>query len=145
MTKINEYNFDDIEIGHTEQFSVQMDESLLDSFATISGDYNPLHMDQKYAQKTRFKNRVVHGMLLGSFLSQLFGVHLPGKNALYFSQTLNFRSPCFIGDKISIRGEVTEKHTTTRMLTIKTTIHNQNNLCLVDGIAKVIVRDNDVT
>ena len=66
---------------------------------------------------------------------------IPGKNALYFSQSINFQSPCFIGDRILIRGEVTEKSESTHIITIKTTILNQDSKCLIDGIAKVIVQN----
>ncbi len=67
---------------------------------------------------------------------------MPGKNSLYFSQTLNFQTPCFVGDKVTIEGEVIDKSQSTRIITIKTTAYNQVNKCLVDGIAKVIVREN---
>ena len=68
-------------------------------------------------------------------------MYIPGKNALYFSQTVNFRSPCFVEDIVTVTGEVTEKRDTTKMITVKTEIHNQNNICLVNGIGKVLVRD----
>ncbi len=79
-----------------------------------------------------------------SFFSRLIGMHMPGKNALYFSQSLNFLTPCFVGDEITIEGEVIDKSQSTQIITIKTTIHNQIRKCLVDGIAKVIVRENIV-
>ena len=79
-------------------------------------------------------------MLLASFFSQLVGMYLPGKNSLYFSQTLNFRNPCFIDDNITIEGEIIEKKSNVKLITLKTTIHNQDGKCLIDGIAKVIVR-----
>jgi len=80
-------------------------------------------------------------MLLASFFSRLVGMSIPGKNALYFSQSINFQSPCFIGDQILVRGEVMEKSESTRIITIKTTILNQDSKCLIDGIAKVIVQN----
>ena len=72
--------------------------------------------------------------------SQLIGMYLPGKNSLYFSQTLNFRNPCFIDDNITIEGEIIEKKSNVKLITLKTTIHNQDGECLIDGIGKVIVR-----
>ncbi len=137
-----EYKFDEIILGTKTKFTVQIYESTINEFAKISGDYNPLHMDKKYAGKTKFGKRVCHGMLLASFFSRLVGMHMPGKNALYFSQTLNFQTPCFVGDKVTIEGEVIDKRQSTRIITIKTTAHNQLGKCLVDGIAKVIVREN---
>lgn len=112
---------------------------MVNEFAKISGDFNPLHMDEQYAKSTKFERRVCHGMLLASFFSKMVGMYLPGKNALYFSQTLNFRLPCFINDDVIVEGEVLEKSLASRILTLKTVI-NKDGKCLVDGIAKVLVR-----
>lgn len=136
-----EYNFNEITLGIKAKFTVQVNEYLVDEFARVSGDNNPLHMDEKYAAKTQFGKRVCHGMLLASFFSRLVGMYVPGKNALYFSQTLNFQTPCFIGDKVTVEGEVIDKSQSTRIITIRTTAFNQLDKCLVDGIAKVIVRE----
>ncbi len=142
MTKSpSEHNFDDLFVGQKITFSKKIDESLLNDFAKISGDFNPLHMNREYAITTKFGKRVCHGMLLASFFSQLIGMYLPGKNSLYFSQTLNFRNPCFIDDEITIEGEISEKKSSTKLITMKTTIHNQTKKCLIDGVAKVIVRE----
>ncbi|MCH7648493.1 MAG: MaoC family dehydratase [Thaumarchaeota archaeon] len=136
----SEFEFEDISIGQKMSFTKKIDESLVDDFAKISGDFNPLHMDEKYAKTTSFKKRVCHGMLLASFFSKLIGMHIPGKNALYFSQSLNFRNPCFINDEVTIEGEVTDRRSATRLITLKITICNQTGKCLIDGVAKVIVR-----
>ena len=135
-----EYNFEDLFIGQKANFLKKIDETLVNDFAKISGDFNPLHMNKEYASTTNFGKRVCHGMLLTSFFSQLVGMYLPGKNSLYFSQTLNFRNPCFIDDTITIDGEIIEKKSNMKLITIKTTIHNQTGICLIDGVAKVIVR-----
>ena len=136
-----EYRFDALKVGQKFKFTEKITEKLLDDFATLSGDQNPLHMNESYAIKTSFKKRVCHGMLLASFFSRLIGMHLPGKNALYFSQSLNFKSPCFIGDEITVEGEIADKSMATKILVLNTTIYNQSGQCLVDGIAKVIVRE----
>ena len=135
-----EYGFEDLFVGQKANFLKKIDEGLVNNFAKISGDFNPLHMNKEYASTTNFGKRVCHGMLLASFFSQLVGMHLPGKNSLYFSQTLNFRNPCFIDDTITIEGEIIEKKSNMKLITIKTTIHNQTGICLIDGIAKIIVR-----
>ena len=136
-----EYSFDELSIGQKVTFTKKIDEKLVDDFAKLSGDLNPLHMNEEYAKNTKFGKRVCHGMLLASFLSQLVGMYLPGKNSLYFSQSLNFRNPCFVNDEITIEGEIIEKKSSTNFITLKTTIHNQNDICLVDGIGKVILRE----
>lgn len=141
MTEIAEHRLDQIELGLKKEFTMKITESIVSDFAKISGDYNPLHMDENYAKSTTFKKRVCHGMLLASFFSRLVGMYLPGKYALYFSQSLNFQKPCFINDVITIEGKVIDKSVATRLITIKTSIYNQEQTCLLDGVAKVIVRE----
>ena len=140
INTINELKYDDIFIGQQESFSINITESMVEKFSNLSGDLNPLHMDNKFAESSSFNKRIVHGMLLASFFSQLIGMKLPGKNALYFSQTLNFRSPCYIDDTIEIVGKVTEKSDSTQIITVSTSIFNKSKICLIDGIAKIIVR-----
>jgi acyl dehydratase len=137
---LNEYSYDDIFVGQKESFMIKITEPMVQTFGTFSGDLNPLHMDTKFAESSSFKKRIVHGMLLSTFFSQLVGMHLPGKNALYFSQTLNFRSPCYIDDEIEVVGEVIEKSDSTKIITVTTSIFNKSKICLIDGVAKIIVR-----
>ena len=140
INTINELKYDDVFIGQQESFTINITESMVEKFSNLSGDLNPLHMDNQFAESSSFKKRIVHGMLLASFFSQLIGMKLPGKNALYFSQTLNFRSPCYIDDEIEVVGEVIEKSDSTQIITLSTTIFNKSKTCLIDGIAKIIVR-----
>ena len=140
INTLNELSYDDISIGQQESFIIKITESMVDKFSNLSGDLNPLHMDNEFAESSSFNKRIVHGMLLASFFSQLIGMKLPGKNALYFSQTLNFRSPCYIDDEIEVIGEVTEKSDSTQIITVSTTIFNKSKTCLIDGIAKIIIR-----
>ena len=130
----------DIEIGQKKSFEVVVTESMVDDFAKLSGDNNPLHMDENYAKSNNFENRVCHGMLLASFFSRLVGMYIPGENALYFSQSLKFQYPCFINDRIKIHGEVIDKSLATKIITLKTTISKDKHQ-IVDGIGKVLVRD----
>ena len=140
INKCNELSYNEISIGQQESFIIKITESMVEKFSNLSGDLNPLHMDNQFAESSSFKKRIVHGMLLASFFSQLIGMKLPGKNALYFSQTLNFRSPCYIDDEIEVVGEVIEKSDSTQIITVSTTIFNKSKTCLIDGIAKIIVR-----
>ena len=139
MIDYKNLNFDEIYVGQKVSFQVKITDEMIKKFAELSGDYNPLHMDEIYAQNSKFNQRVCHGMLLGSFLSQLVGMHIPGKKCLYLSQNLNFHNPCYISDTISIEGVVKEKSNSTQILEIETTIKNQENILLVNGIARVMV------
>ena len=136
--KLPEYTFNEIEIGLTKQFQITITESMIDDFAKISGDYNPLHMDEKFAQSRDFKNRVCHGMLLGSLFSRLIGMYVPGKYGLYFSQTLNFVNPTIVDDTVTVTGKVISKSESAKIIELKTTIKNSSHV-LVDGKAKVIL------
>jgi len=140
--KLSKYTFDEIEIGLTKQFQITITESMVDNFAKLTGDFSPIHMDEDYASTTTFQKRIVHGMLLASFLSKIDGMYLPGKHALYFSQSLDFRHPCFLGDTITISSVVIDKSSSTKILKIESKITNQDGKILLSGIGRVIVRDD---
>jgi len=140
--KFSEYTFDEIKIGLSKKFQVIITESMVNDFAKISGDFSPIHMDEEYAKSTTFKKRVVHGMLLASFLSRIDGMYLPGKHALYFSQNIEFRKPCFIGDTLTIESVVIDKSISTKILKIESKIMNQKSEILLYGEGRVIVRDD---
>ena len=143
MTKdFSEYTYDEIKIGLSKNFQINITESLVNSFAELSGDFSPIHIDNEYAKTTTFGKRVVHGMLLASFLSRVDGMYLPGKHALYFTQNLEFRNPCFIGDTITVFSKVIDKSDSTKILKIESKITNQENKILLYGIGRVIVRDD---
>lgn len=136
-----EYKLDEIYLGMKKQFNIIITESMLRDFAKLSGDYTPLHIDDHYASTTNFQRKICHGLLLVSFFSQLIGMQLPGKNSLCLSQSVNYVSPCFVGDIITIEGVVLDKSISTRIITLKTTITNNHGKCIIDGQAKVLVRE----
>lgn len=138
---MEEYTLKDIKLGLKKEFKIIITESMINEFAKLSGDYNPLHTDNQYAGSTSFKQRICHGMLLASFFSRLVGMHIPGKNALYIAQSLKFISPCYINDEIIVEGEVLDKSEATRIINIKTKITNSSGNSLVEGQAKVIIRE----
>ena len=138
----SEYTFDQIEIGLSIEFQVTISESMVDNFAKVSGDFSPIHMDDKYAKSTSFGKRVVHGMLLASFLSRVDGMYLPGKHALYLSQSVEFRNPCIIGDTVKVFSKVIDKSKSTKILKTESKITNPQNEILLTGVGRVIVRDD---
>ena len=140
--KPSEYSFDEIELGMQKRFKVDISEDMLDDFAKLSGDDNPLHTNEEYASSTSFKKRVCSGMFLASFFSRLVGMYLPGKHALHISQSLNFVNPCFIGETITVEGKVIDKSPATKIIKLETTITNESGKRIIDGKAQVIVRDD---
>jgi len=138
----SELTFDQIDIGMTKEFDVIITQSLVDDFAKISGDYSPIHMNEEFAKSTKFGRKIVHGMLLASLLSRMVGMYLPGKYALYSSQTLEFHNPCFVGDKITVSSIVNDKSESTKIIKIESKITNEKKDILLYGEGRIIVRDD---
>jgi acyl dehydratase len=138
----SELTFDQIDIGLTKEFDVIITQSLVDDFAKISGDYSPIHMNEEFAKLTKFGKKIVHGMLLASLLSRMVGMYLPGKYALYSSQTLEFHNPCFVGDKITVSSIVNDKSESTKIIKVESKITNEKKDILLYGEGRIIVRDD---
>jgi acyl dehydratase len=135
-----EYSFDEMTLGVNESFEVEVTEDMLQQFATLSGDYNPLHVNDKYAESTSFRRKICHGSLLVSFFSRMIGMYLPGKYALFLSLNVEFVAPCYIGDQITVRGTIIQKSNSTKIVTIKLSITNQTGRQLTSGEAKILMR-----
>lgn len=133
-----ELSFEEINIGNTASFSRTWTEEDVIAFANLSGDHNPLHMDNSYAKGTQFGQRLVHGMLLGSLCSRFVGMYIPGKKCLYLNQTLSFKKPVFIGDTVEVIGTVISKSEVTKILSISIVMKKDDEL-VVEGEAKVQV------
>jgi 3-oxoacyl-[acyl-carrier protein] reductase len=134
----------DIHVGETFHCERSFSEEDLDRFAQLSGDFSPLHMDQGYAAATQFGGRVVHGLLLASLFSQLVGMRIPGRHALYLGQDLSFRLPVRIGEMVRASARVTGKIDATRTVVLATEIRGGDGKIAVSGSAKVKIRDSDV-
>ena len=102
-----ELEFEDIQIGSSASYSQTITDSDVKSFAGISGDHNPVHVDDMYAEKSRFGRRIAHGLMSASFFSALFGTKIPGPGCVYVEQSLKFLRPVFIGDTVTALVEVT--------------------------------------
>ncbi len=135
---VNDVPFAEINIGDTAELSKTISESDVYGFAGICGDFNPLHIDQEFAQTTPFKQRVAHGMLSASLISAVLGTALPGKNTVYLGQTLQFTAPVFIGDTVTARVEVLEKRADKGIIKLKTEAFNQSGTLVVRGEATVL-------
>lgn len=109
----------------------------IDDFAKVTGDENPVHLDEVYAAQTRFGGRIAHGMLVAGFISAVLGNDLPGPGAIYLSQTLKFRRPVRIGDEVAARVEVTEIDAARARVSLKTVCEVAGEL-VVDGEAVVL-------
>jgi 3-hydroxybutyryl-CoA dehydratase len=136
--KAKEVKFEDIKKGHTASFKKVITENDVQKFAELSGDKNPLHVDERYATTTVFGRRIIHGMFIGALVSRLVGMELPGKRALLMEETLKFKKPAHIGDTLTVKGVVVHKSEATRILELLIEIHTEKEL-LVSGSVQVIV------
>ena len=100
MSDIKSYAFEDLELGLEASYARAVTDADIVTFAGVTGDCNPVHLDAAYAAKTPFKTPISHGMLTAGYISAVFGMHLPGPGAIYVSQTLNFRAPVRHGDQV---------------------------------------------
>ncbi|MDR0488530.1 MAG: MaoC family dehydratase [Propionibacteriaceae bacterium] len=101
--------YDEISVGDTASFEKTIAETDVYAFAGITGDFNPAHVNQRYAEQTKFGTRIAHGMLGGSLFSTVFGTRIPGEGAIYLSQSLSFTAPVLIGETIKATVTVVEK------------------------------------
>jgi 3-hydroxybutyryl-CoA dehydratase len=135
------YDIDDIELGMKKQFKVTITKDMMIQFAKLSGDYSPLHYNKDYGKRSNFNKRISYGLLMVSFFSRLIGMYLPGERALCLSHSINYILPGFINDEVTVEGEVLSKSTATRIITLKTTIKNNSGNNIIDGQAKILVRE----
>ncbi|MBL4619389.1 MAG: MaoC family dehydratase N-terminal domain-containing protein [Marinicaulis sp.] len=109
MTMIENHTYDEIQIGDKASIIRILTEKDIALFAAVSGDVNPTHLDEEYARSSLFHELIGHGMWGGALISTVLGTQLPGPGAIYLSQTLKFREPVKIGDKIKVEVCVREK------------------------------------
>ena len=105
--ELHGYYFEDLEEGMTEIYAKTITDADIVAFAGISGDTNPIHINQEFARGTRFEGRIAHGLLIASFISTVIGTKLPGPGCIYLSQGLKFRAPVYIGDEVVATCKIT--------------------------------------
>jgi len=134
-----EDRFQQIQVGDVEEFFHVITEEDVNAFASLTGDRNPLHMSESFAQNTQFRKRVVHGMLTASFISTMIGTKLPGEGALWFEQSFKFLSPVRIGERIRIWAKVLQKSEARRIIVLETKVYGDDNRLTISGEGKVEV------
>ena len=127
----------ELKVGEQASFSKTISESDVYLYAGITGDFNPAHVNEDYAQTTAFKTRIAHGMLTAGFISNLLGTRLPGPGSIYMSQNLKFLAPVTIGDTITATVEVIEILTEKKRVRLKSTCANQEGTIVLDGEALI--------
>jgi 3-hydroxybutyryl-CoA dehydratase len=134
MTTVNLLSFDDVEIGRTHTLARTMTAADVDAFGHLSGDLNPLHMNEEFAARTPFKRRVVHGLLTGALVSTTH-TQLTGPGFAYVGQELKFLGPVFIGDTLKVEVTVVGKKDAKRILILDTVVSKQNGDKVMAGLS----------
>lgn len=133
---LNGYAFEDIHIGMSALYSRTITDTDLRNFSGVSGDTNPMHLNEEYARATAFKGCIVHGMLTASLLSTVIGTQLPGPGCLYISQTLRFKAPVYVGNTVYAVATVTELMPEKRRIKLQTQCW-VSDVVVLDGEAVV--------
>jgi 3-hydroxybutyryl-CoA dehydratase len=130
----------EIKIGDAATLSLVVDAGTVNSYARLTGDLNPVHLDEDYAARSFFKRRVAHGLLAAGLISAVLGMHLPGPGSVYLRQELDFKSPVFLGDTITAQVQVLEKFDRQEKIKLRTSVQNQDGRLVLDGSALVLFR-----
>lgn len=133
-----------VSVGDSYSFRKEITEELVEEFAKLSGDFNPVHMDEAFCSRHGIGARMVHGMLVLSFVSALLGMNLPGGGTVWLSQAFDFMRPVRVGDVLTISGRVTGKSDGGMLggpvYTIAVAVKNQKNEVVIRGHNKVTVK-----
>jgi 3-hydroxybutyryl-CoA dehydratase len=131
-------SIDQLKVGDSAEWSRTVTEDDIKLYAEATGDFNPVHLDQSYAEKTFFKGRIAHGLLSLGYISTVLGNILPGHGTIYLSQEVKFLAPVRIGDTITARVEIMELIPEKNRVKFKTICLNQEGKIVLDGAAWVM-------
>lgn len=135
---LNGFYLEDLQVGQSASYAKTVTEADIVLFAGISGDTNPVHLNQDYASGTMFKSRIAHGMLSAGFISAVLGTKLPGPGAIYISQQLKFKAPVRIGDTVTATATVTSIVPEKKRVTLST-VCTVGETVVIDGEAVIMV------
>ena len=131
------YCYEDLEIGMFHETEHVVGAADIDAFAAVSGDYNPLHMDEDYAATTVFGQRIAHGALTASYISGILGNNLPGPGSIFTHLSMRFKRPVFVGATVRVRAEVAEKQDRGNRVTLKVSCSVEDK-AVITGEAGVV-------
>ena len=143
--EIGETEFDkktkvmDLKIGDKFSKTKQITDAVVRAFAELSGDFNPIHLDEEFAAATQFKRRIAHGMISGALISAVLGHEFKERKIVYLSQTMRFVAPVYIDDTVTATATVTEIREDKPIITIETVCTNQNGETVVSGEGKIMI------
>lgn len=140
MLDAEKLEYNEIVIGAVYSFKRTITREDMIAFSNLTGDRNPLHVDEEFGRESKFGKNIVHGMLVGSLFSTLVGMYCPGEKCLYVGQTLQFRLPLYFNDSVEVRGTVMEKNDAIKMIKLRTEILRGSET-VIAGEARVKFQD----
>ena len=132
---VRDIPFAELKVGDTASMTKTVSEFDIYTFAGVTGDFNPVHINTEFAKNTMFGERIAHGMLSAGFISAVLGTSLPGANTIYMGQELSFKAPVKIGDTVTATVEILEKIEDKNRIICRTYVTNQHGKIVVDGKA----------
>lgn len=126
-------------VGEEATFSKTFTQEDVQKFSGLSGDTNPIHLDENYARQSRFGGRIIHGMLVASLISSALGTILPGPGSVYLSQQLSFRAPARVGERLTAKVRVTDWDSTKGRVLLTTEVVNERDEKVIIGEAKLVL------
>ncbi len=141
--EINHKSFDEFSVGDLESVTKTITNEDVMTFAEITTDFNPLHVNEEYAKKSMFKNRIAHGMLSAGLISAVIGMKMPGPGALYLDQYVKFKKPVFIGETLTatatVKEKLVKKDGKMKLLILTTNVTNQDGVIVTEGLATIML------
>lgn len=134
----NKTRYEDIEPGDRSAFSKTVSEADIFAFCGITGDFNPIHVDEVFAKQSRWEGRIAHGMLVAAMVTQTLSAIL-GEGAIHVSQEVSFKAPVRIGDTITVVSEVTEKMEDKRRVIVSSVWTNQDGVTVITGRGELLL------
>ncbi len=129
----------DLQIGEEFSTSKQITDKVVRAFAELSGDFNPIHLDEEFAKTTRFGKRIAHGMISGALISAVLGYEFKERKIVYLSQTMKFLAPVFLDDTITATATITHIRQDKPVVTLETVCTNQTGETTLTGEAVVLI------
>jgi len=136
------FTMNELQLGQSASFTKTITEKEVRLFAELSGDSNPVHLDEGFAKTTIFKDRIAHGILCGSLISTVLGMHLPGPGSIYLKQEFKFMAPVYFGDVLTATCSVKEKMEEKNRVILDCKVINQNEVVVISGEATIMPPKN---
>lgn len=135
--KISNIIYEDLAVGDSESHSMVLTNTVIRGFADLTGDYNPVHLDEKFANSSTFKQRIGHGLWASSLISAVLGTKLPGAGTIYLEQRLKFLKPVFIGETVTAHIKLSEKLDKGKVV-FECSVTNGDGVKVISGVATVL-------